>query len=332
MTDLDAKGLLAAFRANHHPDAEPSSVELSALSKSIRAYLSSVLPPPCDGAKALKDAGLTSPDGTFVHGPTQKVVAALSAPCDGVGVRELVWDRGNGIDASFNYFSAADGFGGRYTVFEGQWSHAGVGITGHASDDEAAKAATQADYSRRIRSALTADAAKAGAEPVAGEAVAQWQVISDEGAWVNEDADMIEHWRSQGRPVRPLYASPVPAAVERGTDESFPDALPDEQIRIWINACNHEPARQALRQLLAYRIRGVSQPLRALSIDGETEAARRKFSLWFFRDLAAVQRGSLFALFGYPVEEMGTHGREQHALPHLLDRLSIHPQTDAKEE
>ena len=31
-------------------------------------------------ALALKAAGLTSPDGTFVHGPTREVIAALSAP------------------------------------------------------------------------------------------------------------------------------------------------------------------------------------------------------------------------------------------------------------
>lgn len=45
------------------------------------------------------------------------------------------------------------------------------------------------------------------------------------------------------------------------SDPSFADALSDSEVRIWINACNHEPARQALRQLLAYRIRGVSVPL-----------------------------------------------------------------------
>ena len=48
----------------------------------------------------------------------------------------------------------------------------------------------------------------------------------------------------------PLYKSAV--------DPSFADALSDSEVRIWINACNYEPARQALRQLLAYRIRGVS--------------------------------------------------------------------------
>ena len=43
---LDEKGLLAAFRVNHHPDAEPSSVELAKLSAAIRAYLSSLTPSP----------------------------------------------------------------------------------------------------------------------------------------------------------------------------------------------------------------------------------------------------------------------------------------------
>jgi hypothetical protein len=46
----------------------------------------------------------------------------------------------------------------------------------------------------------------------ASEPVAQWQiwvedVIGPDG-WVNEDAEMIEHWRSKGRKVRPFFASP----------------------------------------------------------------------------------------------------------------------------
>ena len=56
------------------------------------------------------------------------------------------------------------------------------------------------------------------------------------------------------------------------SDPSFADALSDSEVRIWINACNHEPARQALRQLLAYRIRGVSVPL-ATDKPGVREAA-----------------------------------------------------------
>jgi len=37
--DLDEAALRAAFQVNHHPDSEPSSVELARLAKSIRAYL-----------------------------------------------------------------------------------------------------------------------------------------------------------------------------------------------------------------------------------------------------------------------------------------------------
>lgn len=48
-------------------------------------------------------------------------------------------------------------------------------------------------------------------------------------------------------------------------------ALPDEQIRIWINACNHEPARDALRELLAYRVRGYARPISEQSGSAEAE-------------------------------------------------------------
>jgi hypothetical protein len=42
MTGIDEKALLAAFRVNHHPEAEPSSVELAALRRSIATYVSSL--------------------------------------------------------------------------------------------------------------------------------------------------------------------------------------------------------------------------------------------------------------------------------------------------
>lgn len=40
---MNERALLAALRVNHHPDAEPSSVELAALRRSITAYLSTAL-------------------------------------------------------------------------------------------------------------------------------------------------------------------------------------------------------------------------------------------------------------------------------------------------
>lgn len=61
------------------------------------------------------------------------------------------------------------------------------------------------------------------------------------------------------------------AAKGGGVDASFPTALSDSEVRIWINACNHEPARQALRQLLAYRVRGVSSALTSPA-SGERDA------------------------------------------------------------
>jgi hypothetical protein len=54
------------------------------------------------------------------------------------------------------------------------------------------------------------------AEPV----VAQWQVwVEDDfglAGWVNEEAEMIEHWRSKGRKVRALYASATPPVAPTG--------------------------------------------------------------------------------------------------------------------
>lgn len=45
MIELDEKAVLVAFKANHHPDAEPSSVELAKMRRSIRAYLVAATPP-----------------------------------------------------------------------------------------------------------------------------------------------------------------------------------------------------------------------------------------------------------------------------------------------
>lgn len=57
-----------------------------------------------------------------------------------------------------------------------------------------------------------------------------------------------------------------------GADPSFPDALNDNEVRIWINACNHQPAKQALRQLLAYRVRGHAAPVTQPAGDGARNA------------------------------------------------------------
>jgi hypothetical protein len=55
-----------------------------------------------------------------------------------------------------------------------------------------------------------------------GEVVAEWQVWAEDdfgiSGWVNEDAGMIEHWRSKGRKVRALYASP-PAPLQEGVEK-----------------------------------------------------------------------------------------------------------------
>lgn len=50
-----------------------------------------------------------------------------------------------------------------------------------------------------------------------------------------------------------------------------------------------------------------------------------KFKLWFFRDMSDEQRLSLFALHGYPVEEMQTHAIQRLSLDHLFKTLSTPP-------
>lgn len=43
--------------------------------------------------------------------------------------------------------------------------------------------------------------------------------------------------------------------------------LPDAQVRIWIDACNSEEARETLRELLAYRIGGYAAPLKQRALE-----------------------------------------------------------------
>lgn len=38
--------------------------------------------------------------------------------------------------------------------------------------------------------------------------VTEWQILSDEGEWLNENADAIEDWKSRGYKVRALYSKP----------------------------------------------------------------------------------------------------------------------------
>lgn len=57
---------------------------------------------------------------------------------------------------------------------------------------------------------------------------------------------------------------------------------------------------------------------------GVAEAAKRKFDLWFFRDMSDEQRLALFSIFGMPVDEIGkVHGHQRRALKHILRALSI---------
>lgn len=186
---------------------------------------------------------------------------------------------------------------------------------------EAAKAAAQSDYARRIRSALTAvpadeDAAKAGAVPVAGEAVAAeiqiaWKALERIAARadptklspiqyeaaeaaakiarsaldIRGEIRTVDFPSDRFPPLPNRYASPVPAAVERGT-------IPQEPLA-WVDI-RLEPASSWEKRLVAVNPEYVKNngpenflPLYtraqilseiastpALSIDGETEAAR----------------------------------------------------------
>ena len=77
-----------------------------------------------------------------------------------------------------------------------------------------------------MKRAHIAEAALASQPAVEGDAVACWQVWVEPGedeaivtGWVDEDADMIEHWRSKGRRVRPLYTRH--AAADAGVREAL---------------------------------------------------------------------------------------------------------------
>lgn len=50
--------------------------------------------------------------------------------------------------------------------------------------------------------------------------------------------------------------------------------------------------------------------------------ARGRVKLWFFRDMTDDQRIALLKLFGFPANEMGTHGAQTHGLRHVFDALS----------
>jgi hypothetical protein len=67
-------------------------------------------------------------------------------------VAPLVWECGDNITRSVDCFEAVDGFGGLYTVVDGQWRGSEKWVS--CENTEAAKAAAQADYAARIIAAL----------------------------------------------------------------------------------------------------------------------------------------------------------------------------------
>ena len=54
----------------------------------------------------------------------------------------------------------------------------------------------------------------------------------------------------------------------------------------------------------------------------DSAIARGRVKLWFFRDMTDDQRIALLKLFGFPANEMGTHGAQTHGLRHVFDALS----------
>ena len=91
-------------------------------------------------------------------------------------------------------------------------------------------------------------------------------------------------------------------------------ALSDEQVRIWINACNSEDARETLRELLAYRIGEHAAPLEQRSLvaalrrlmdcsraivgaDTSDEAAAEAFDMYF-----EAQKSARTALSAIPLQ------------------------------
>lgn len=100
----------------------------------------------------------------------------------------------------------------------------------------------------------------------------------------------------------------MPSELDREglPDPSFANALSDSEVRIWINACNHEPARQALRQLLAYRVRGVSAPLRSTP-EGVSTERLRELQQWLAGCCAASTINSPFVDLETAVSELLAH-------------------------
>lgn len=68
---LDGVALLAAFRVNHHPDAEPSSMEMKQLSASIRAYLAALPAPSEPAEQAAPAAKVGALDAIYIASKTK---------------------------------------------------------------------------------------------------------------------------------------------------------------------------------------------------------------------------------------------------------------------
>lgn len=126
------------------------------------AMLSAAPPPPEQG----EGIGLAEPPASPALGRA------------GPMVRALEWVGGDGISRDRECYHADDGFGGHYLVIERQWWHSDQSVLGFADTDDLAKAAAQADYERRILSALQPT------QPAPAPVAAQPQQSAEPGGWL----------------------------------------------------------------------------------------------------------------------------------------------------
>ena len=128
----------------------------------------------------LKDALSASPpppeqgEGIGLAEPPASPALGRAGPM----VRDLEWVGGDGISRDRECYHADDGFGGHYLVIERQWWHSDQSVLGFADTDDLAKAAAQADYERRILSALQPT------QPAPAPVAAQPQQSAEPGGWL----------------------------------------------------------------------------------------------------------------------------------------------------
>lgn len=206
---------------------------------------------------------------------------ALAERPRGVKVKSLEWDR-RSVDGSTEY---ADSLLGEYQV----WAIGGSGYfyrkafaTGQPAGDtiETAKAAAQADYERRIRSAL---------EPAAPERVPALTQVG----WAYQDKKWdADRWHvcgwekpreHEGRRVEPIYIV-EPAAPEGRQDD---DRIRREMDEILRKQSERDipfvPSTRPAEQAVTEEWREIKQHVQPRIADGYTAVAISKPGYWFVK-------------------------------------------------